>query len=150
MLKDQACGGTCMGTADVQVEVTKACGLSVEQLLSVDVQDRRLQQSGDYDFYYTITTSVVCATLGCANGQDITDANAIIDSIVDSLRLSIQSGSFASALASNSDVASVLQRAVLNCLVVWGTVPEPTIVSGLPPTNPTNTTTDNLYYPVSC
>jgi len=141
-LKETVCGSEC--DAAVEVKITNACGLTVEQLLggSSSSLNRRLQSS-DYDFLYSIIATVVCETSGCSGEQDIANADAIIGSIADSLTNAIQSGSFASTLSSNSNIASVLPSDVLGCLVAWGTMPEANIVPGLPASG-TNT---SKYYP---
>ena len=120
--------------------VSRTCGQS----------SRRLQAQSSWDIEYVIVVqNILCNSLGCSNAGDIDLVNSIIQDISDAIDTSIQTGDFASILASNSDIQAALASdpQAIGCLVAWGAVISSALsveqTSGTPITN----TNSNKFYP---
>jgi len=105
------------------------------------------RQNGAWMVDWELITTVICETIECAGVSDIVHAESVASNIGDTIRDAIQSGSFASALQSNSNVMEILGSAALSCLVVWGTVYTTSQATDNEGHSIVNTNTTHPYYP---
>lgn len=110
VLREYACAGV---DRDCEATITSACGQAVAQDSSSAQSDsRRLQSQDSWEVYFEVSFKTFCNSRGCTN----------IDEVEENLRAVVDSGDFASNMSSNPQVSSVLERSILECLVVWMTV----------------------------
>ncbi|KAL7526462.1 hypothetical protein ACHAXR_003615 [Thalassiosira sp. AJA248-18] len=131
---------------------------TVQRNPTAQVNSRHLQETGTswQISFNLIITDVLCGSAGCTDGQDIEDINALIESVSNELRSSLQSGDFIAALAENPNVVAALGSDLVKCLVAWGVVNAPiwggintddaTVVQTQGPVS-TNTTKQFKFYP---